>query len=177
MKLPTIIAICLISVSGCNKSDVTSPAIETTVSLNFTSGFQGDSLIILNDGSVLDECRGFSDSLNMVSGYQFIATEGMHLLSMNMPILHTQNSTTFWTYQSLLLVIDAYLDRKTMTISYKLHYQKFNQNSASQPPNQSLKLTEPAVDDFARAKQPATVGHDLPRVDWIPSLRHFVAAA
>jgi len=25
-------------------------------------------------------------------------------------------------------------------------------------PNQSLKLTEPAVDDFARAKQPATIG-------------------
>ena len=45
------------------------------------------------------------------------------------------------------------------------------------PPNQSLKLTEPAVDDFARAKQSATVGRDLPRADWIPSLRHFVAAA
>ena len=45
------------------------------------------------------------------------------------------------------------------------------------PPNQSLKLTEPAVDDFARAKQSATVGHDLARADWIPSLRHFVAAA
>ena len=45
------------------------------------------------------------------------------------------------------------------------------------PPNQSLKLTEPAVDDLARAKQPATVGRDLPRADWIPSLRHFVAAA
>ena len=45
------------------------------------------------------------------------------------------------------------------------------------PPNQSLKLTEPAVDDFARAKQPATVGQDLARADWIPSLRHFVAAA
>ena len=44
-------------------------------------------------------------------------------------------------------------------------------------PNQSLKLTEPAVDDFARAKQPATIGHDLARADWIPSLRHFVAAA
>ena len=45
------------------------------------------------------------------------------------------------------------------------------------PPNQSLKLTEPAVDDFARAKHPATVGRDLPRAGWIPSLRHFVAAA
>ena len=45
------------------------------------------------------------------------------------------------------------------------------------PPNQSLKLTEPAVDDFARAKQIATIGHDLARADWIPSLRHFVAAA
>ena len=43
--------------------------------------------------------------------------------------------------------------------------------------NQSLKLTEPAVDDFARAKRPATIGLDLPRADWIPSLRHFVAAA
>ncbi len=45
------------------------------------------------------------------------------------------------------------------------------------PPNQSLKLTEPAVDDLARAKQTATIGQDLSRADWIPSLRHFVAAA
>ena len=43
--------------------------------------------------------------------------------------------------------------------------------------NQSLKLTEVAVDDFARAKQPATIGQNLTRADWIPSLRHFVAAA
>jgi hypothetical protein len=40
-------------------------------------------------------------------------------------------------------------------------------------PNQSLKLTEPAVDDFARAKQPATIGHDSPRADWIPCQRNF----
>jgi hypothetical protein len=33
------------------------------------------------------------------------------------------------------------------------------------PPNQSLKLTEPAVDDFARAKQPVTIGQDLARAD------------
>jgi hypothetical protein len=45
------------------------------------------------------------------------------------------------------------------------------------PPNQSLKLTEPAVDDLARAKQPVTIGLDLARADWIPSLRHLVAAA
>ena len=45
------------------------------------------------------------------------------------------------------------------------------------PPNQSLKLTEPTVDDLARAKQPATVGRDLPRADWLPSLRRFAAAA
>ena len=50
-------------------------------------------------------------------------------------------------------------------------------NRQVSPPNQSLKLTEVAVDDFARAKQSATVGRDLPRADWIPSLRHFVAAA
>ena len=45
------------------------------------------------------------------------------------------------------------------------------------PPNQSLKLTEPAVDDFARAKQTGTIGRRLPRADWIPSLRRFAAAA
>jgi hypothetical protein len=45
------------------------------------------------------------------------------------------------------------------------------------PPNQSLKLTEIAVDDLARAKQPATIGRGLPRAEWIPLLRHFVAAA
>ena len=50
-------------------------------------------------------------------------------------------------------------------------------DSVRMRPNQSLKLTEPAVDDLTRAKQPATIGHDSSRADWIPSLRHFVAAA
>jgi hypothetical protein len=50
-------------------------------------------------------------------------------------------------------------------------------NQLTLPPNQSLKLTEGAVDDLARAKQPATIRQDLSRADWIPSLRHFVAAA
>jgi len=45
------------------------------------------------------------------------------------------------------------------------------------PPNQSLKLTELAVDDFARAKLGVTIGQDIPRADWIPLLRHFIAAA
>ena len=45
------------------------------------------------------------------------------------------------------------------------------------PPNQSLKLTEVAVDDFARAKQPVTIGLDLARADWIPLRRLFAAAA
>ena len=50
-------------------------------------------------------------------------------------------------------------------------------NQLTLPPNQSLKLTEPAVDDLARAKQPATIGLDMPRAEWLPSLRLFVAAA
>ena len=45
------------------------------------------------------------------------------------------------------------------------------------PPNQSLKLTEPVVDDLARAKQPVTIGQDLARADWLPSPRRFAAAA
>jgi len=58
-----------------------------------------------------------------------------------------------------------------------LHYKVLIEFKIILPPNQSLKLTEPAVDDFARAKQPTTIGQDLSRADWIPSLRHFVAAA
>jgi hypothetical protein len=50
-------------------------------------------------------------------------------------------------------------------------------NRRVSPPNQSLKLTEIAVDDLTRAKQTVTIGLDIPRADWIPSLRHFVAAA
>ena len=57
---------------------------------------------------------------------------------------------------------------------------------AELPPNQRLNLIptvkrrdglEPGVDDFARAKQTVTIGRDLPRADWIPSLRYFVAGA
>jgi hypothetical protein len=38
-------------------------------------------------------------------------------------------------------------------------------NQLTLPPNQSLKLTEPAVDDLARAKQTATIGLDIPRAE------------
>jgi hypothetical protein len=38
-------------------------------------------------------------------------------------------------------------------------------------------LTEVAVDDFARAKQTVTIGLDIPRAQWLPSLRRFAAAA
>jgi hypothetical protein len=38
-------------------------------------------------------------------------------------------------------------------------------NQLTLPPNQSLKLTEPAVDDLARAKQPVTIGLDIPRAE------------
>jgi len=40
-----------------------------------------------------------------------------------------------------------------------------------QPPNQSLKLTEGAVDDFARAKQATTIGLDIPRAERLPQRR------
>ena len=58
-----------------------------------------------------------------------------------------------------------------------LNAQRDTGLQACLPPNQSLKLTEPAVDDLTRAKQPVTIGHDLARADWIWLLRHFVAAA
>ena len=50
-------------------------------------------------------------------------------------------------------------------------------SSASGVPNQSLKLTGPAVGDFARAKLGVTIGRDIPRADWIPLLRLYAAAA
>jgi len=34
-------------------------------------------------------------------------------------------------------------------------------------PNKSLKLTEVAVDDFARAQLGATIGRDMPRAEWL----------
>ena len=46
-------------------------------------------------------------------------------------------------------------------------------NQPSLPPNHLLNLTEPAVDDFARAKQTATIGLDLPRADMQPCQRIF----
>jgi len=54
---------------------------------------------------------------------------------------------------------------------------RLNSNNLFLRANQSLKLTEPAVDDLTRANQPVTIGLDIPRAEWIPSLRHFVAAA
>ena len=60
-----------------------------------------------------------------------------------------------------------------MATDFPQHNQKINELR----PNQSLKLTEIAVDDLTRAKRTVTIGLDIPRAEWIPSLRHFVAAA
>jgi hypothetical protein len=46
-----------------------------------------------------------------------------------------------------------------------LNAQRDTDLPACLPPNQSLKLTEPAVDDLARAKQPVTIGLDIPRAE------------
>jgi len=46
-------------------------------------------------------------------------------------------------------------------------------NQMTLPPNQSLNLTEPAVDDLARAKAKFIIGRSLPRADWLPSQRIF----
>ena len=55
--------------------------------------------------------------------------------------------------------------------------QRATDLQAQSRPNQSLKLTEIAVDDSTRANQIVTIGHRLSRADWIPSLRRFAAAA
>jgi len=48
--------------------------------------------------------------------------------------------------------------------------------SRSSPEGIPSGLTEPAVDDLTRAKQTVTIGLDIPRAEWIPLLRRFVAA-
>ena len=57
----------------------------------------------------------------------------------------------------------------------KIRYQINNRAHVLnlQWPNQRLNLTEPAVDDFARAKQSATIGLDIPRADGQPCQRNF----
>jgi hypothetical protein len=53
----------------------------------------------------------------------------------------------------------------------------FTQNfSQAQPPNQSLKLTEPAVDDFAARKKFLRERHYLPRVYSTGNWLHVAAA-
>ena len=55
--------------------------------------------------------------------------------------------------------------------------QRATDLQAQPRPNQSLKLTEIAVDDSTRANQIVTIGHRVSRADWTPSLRRFAAAA
>ena len=57
------------------------------------------------------------------------------------------------------------------------YYQIASRSNSALLANQSLKLTEPAVGNLMRAKQAVTIGQDLARADWIPSLRRFAAAA
>ena len=148
-----IIFLTLIAFCGCNRSEVTSPPMAVGVTLAFSSGFQGDSLICKCDTTTFGECRAYSDSLFMTAGYQFIATEGMHRLTLILPLEHAQADTVFWVWRNLLITIEAHLDRKTMHITYQSYSSEQNQYNSSQPPNQRLKLTEPAVAFAPRERQ------------------------
>ena len=50
-------------------------------------------------------------------------------------------------------------------------------NQLTLPPNQSLKLTEPAVGDLTRATKIILSDMTSPRAYWQPTLRRFTAAA
>jgi|GEM_PF-3547140 len=65
------------------------------------------------------------------------------------------------------------LDLKSTSI---LSAKRYPSLRSPLPPNHSLNLTEPAVDDFARAKHVTTIGQDLARADWIWLRRLFAAA-
>ena len=61
------------------------------------------------------------------------------------------------------------------TVSIQKQNQVFNRANIlnMQWHNHSLNLTEPAVDDFARAKIGVTIGRSLPRADWQPCRRYL----
>ena len=177
MRQITFVIVLMFFTSGCNKSATTEPSTLVSVSISYMSGFQGDSLILSCDGAIFERGRGFSDSLFVPSGYLFTVNEGVHRFEMQIPQLNAQADTTFTAWPAYRTVIETSFDRKKIVITYKILYLDTSQIAFRQPPNQSLKLTEPAVDNLTRAKQPATIGRDIPRADWIPSLRHFVAAA
>ena len=42
-----------------------------------------------------------------------------------------------------------------------------SRSSHAERDGEKRSLTEPAIDDFARAKQPATIGLDIARAEWL----------
>jgi len=84
---------------------------------------------------------------------------------------HNSNSQASLFQRSRAWVAATNTKRESLRKSVHTKYQTLVR------PNQSLKLTETAVDDFARAKQSATIGRDMPRADSIPLRRLFAAAA
>ena len=128
------------------------------------------------DGTIFEQGRGFSDSLFVPSGYLFIVNEGFHRFEMRIPQLNVHADTTFIASSAKITNIEAFFDRKKTVITFIILYLDTAQTALRQPPNQSLKLTEPAVNDFA-ARCWTDLAHLIGTSAQQPTLRRLIAAA
>jgi len=105
---------------GCgDQSANPSPAIH--VGVTYYKGFNGDSVIVLLDGRIIGKGPGFSDSLNVPSGWVFTTFAGQHQLRLEIPLEETVSDTNFWASPNEYLDFYAYFDRTRKSITYEVH--------------------------------------------------------
>ncbi len=106
---------------SCNQGDtITSPSKTVPVFLDFSTGFKGDSVVVICDGTLRWTSLAYSDSLNVVGGVVFSTTEGANWLTLKLPLDNIRSSILFVASDSPWTDIGAHFDRTHRVISYEI---------------------------------------------------------
>ena len=120
-----ILSIILVSTFwGCKDkgTDVNAPAQTGLIMVNYESGFEGDSIIVLSDYNILIRDLASSDSTKGDCGCQFYSTVGFHQLEIILPIQNIHSLTYYIANHNYLTKINAYCNRNQNVLTTNVAY-------------------------------------------------------
>ena len=113
--------------SGCkdDSSVVYSAPPVSNVIVSFTTGFMGDSTILISDNRIVAQGRGFSEGVGLPGGWNLVVATGQHLFELKLPETGISAKTPYPVSAGVSTRIDAHFNRIERKITYEIYFYKY----------------------------------------------------
>ena len=127
MKAALLILSSVFILSGCkdDSSIVYSAPPYSNVIVTFSTGFRGDSTILISDNRIVAQGRGFSDSVGVSGGWNLVVATGQHVFELQLPEMDISAKTPYPVSAGVSTRIDAHFNRVERKISYEIYFYKY----------------------------------------------------